>query len=115
VVSSGDACHHSWMVVLSPCPLWSCIGIMHHCCVLLSPGCPLSLSCLHVSTCGHCTLSLAHLHVGSLACHHMSWLHHHAVFVVLHRSSWCWVVVWGCWVVVCEGRHLWVLVVGGDL
>jgi len=52
------ACCCSWAVVLSPCPLLSCIGIAHHCCVLSLPGCPSLLSCLCVSMCGCCTLLL---------------------------------------------------------
>jgi len=115
VVSSGDACCHSWAVVLSPCLLSSCIGVTHCCCVLSLPGCPSLLSSLHVSMCGCCMLSLACLHMWSSACRCMSWSHCRAMFMVLGHSSWCWVVVCGCQVIICEGRHLWVLFVGGDL
>jgi len=75
VVSSGDTRRCSWVVVLSPRSLLSCIGIVHCCHVLLSPGCPSLLSCLRVSTCGCCMSLLACLHVWSSACHCVSWLH----------------------------------------
>jgi len=114
VMSSGDT-RHSWVVVLSPCPLSSCVGVTHRCHVLLLPGCPSLLSCSHVSACGCCVSSLACLRVWLLACHHVSWSHRHAVFIVMGHSSWCWVVVCECRVVVCDGCRPWVLFVGGDL
>jgi len=101
VVGSGEPCCHSWAVVLSPCLLSSsCIGIMHHCHVLLLPGCPLSLSCLCVSACGRWLI---------FACGH--WLVVVCPGCVAMPCSWCWVILCGAGLLFVGARLLFVRVV----